>query len=98
MIGERTMGELWTSDPPTDVVITLFDLVENRSRFVKSWKPEYATWPIYKAVLASSSVPTYFPVVDGRFVDGASVHMPIPAIWLPTSCSSTSNGIRPKQP
>ena len=69
-LGERTMGELWTADPPTDVVITLFDLVENRSRFVKSWKPEYANWPIYKAVLASSSVPTYFPVVDGRFVDG----------------------------
>jgi uncharacterized protein len=69
-LGDLTMGDLWTADPPTDVVITLFDLVENRSRFVKSWKPEYADWPVAKAVLASSSVPTYFPVVDGRYVDG----------------------------
>jgi predicted acylesterase/phospholipase RssA len=69
-IGDITMSDLWSANPPTDVVITLFDLVENRSRFVKSWKPEYDDWPVYKAVLASSSVPTYFPVVDGRYVDG----------------------------
>ena len=70
VIGDITMSDLWSADPPTDVVITLFDLVENRSCFVKSWKPEYGDWPVYKAVLASSSVPTYFPVVDGRYVDG----------------------------
>jgi predicted acylesterase/phospholipase RssA len=69
-IGDLTMGDLWSTEPPTDVVITLFDLVENRSRFVKSWKHEYDDWPVYKAILASSSVPTYFPVVDGRYVDG----------------------------
>ena len=69
-VGDGTMGDFWQADPPTDVVITAFDLVENRTRFIKPWKDEYASWPVTKAVLASSSVPTYFPVVDGRYVDG----------------------------
>jgi predicted acylesterase/phospholipase RssA len=64
------MSEYWSDDPPTDVVIPAFDLVENRTRFVKSWKAEYADWPVVQALLASSSVPTYFPVVEGRYVDG----------------------------
>lgn len=69
-VGEMTMGDFWRADPPTDVVITAFDLVENRTRFIKPWKEEYAAWPVVKAVLASSSVPTYFPPVEGRYVDG----------------------------
>ncbi|MCK4450743.1 MAG: patatin-like phospholipase family protein [Anaerolineae bacterium] len=70
LIGEMTMGDFWSADPPTDVVITVFDLVENRTRFVKPWKEEYAGWPVVRAVLASCSVPTYFPPVEGRYVDG----------------------------
>jgi predicted acylesterase/phospholipase RssA len=46
------------------------DLVENRTRFVKSWKQEYRDWKAWYAVLCSSAVPTYFPVVDGRYIDG----------------------------
>jgi patatin-like phospholipase/acyl hydrolase len=69
-IGDRTMGDFWSANPATDVIIPAFDLVENRSRFIKSWKPEYARWSAITAVLASSSVPTYFPPVEGRFVDG----------------------------
>lgn len=69
-IGDGTMGDFWKADPPTDVVITAFDLVENRTRFIKPWKPEYAGWSATQAVLASSSVPTFFPPVDGRYVDG----------------------------
>ncbi len=69
-VGDLVMGDFWQTDPPTDVVITLFDVTTNRTRFVKPWKPEYANWPVIKAVLASSSVPTYFPPVDGRYVDG----------------------------
>jgi hypothetical protein len=45
-------------------------VVDKRTRFVKPWKDEYANWPIVKAVLASSTVPTMFPVVEGRYVDG----------------------------
>jgi predicted acylesterase/phospholipase RssA len=69
-IGEGVMGDFWSANPPIDVVITAFDLVENRTRLVKPWKEEYAGWPIVKAVLASSSVPTFFPPVEGRYVDG----------------------------
>jgi len=70
VIGEIKMGDFWTATPRKDIVIVLRDLVENRTRFVKPWKDEYRGWPVWKAVLASSSVPTYFPVVDGRYVDG----------------------------
>ncbi len=68
-ISTGVMGDFWGADP-IDVVITAFDLVDNRTRFIKPWKPEYAHWPIVKAVLASSSVPTFFPAVEDRYVDG----------------------------
>jgi len=69
-IGDLTMGDLWSAKPPTDVVITTFDLKANRTRFIKPWKDEYKDWPVVKAVMTSSSVPTYFPVVEGRYIDG----------------------------
>ena len=69
-IGTRKMGDFWTANPPTDVVITTYDLVSGKTCFIKPWKKEYMDWPVIWAVLASSSVPTYFPVVDGRYVDG----------------------------
>lgn len=69
-IGDRPLGDFWTTEPPTDLVLTTFDLVENRTRFIKPWKEEYRNWSCVQAILASSSVPTYFPVVAGRYVDG----------------------------
>jgi len=69
-IGLLTMGDLWSRSRPIDVVITMFDVVANRTCFVKPWKAKYADWPVVKAVLASCSVPTYFPAVEGRYVDG----------------------------
>lgn len=68
--GDKTVGDLWKEDPPTDIVLTTFDVVENRTRFIKSYKSEYADWPLVKAVLASAAAPTYFPAVDGQFIDG----------------------------
>jgi uncharacterized protein len=69
-IGEKKMGDFWTASPPTDVVITTFDLLSFKTCFVKPWKPDYQDWPVIMAILASSSVPTFFPVVAGRYVDG----------------------------
>ena len=69
-LGGVRMGDLWTSKPPTDVVITTFDLVENRTRFIKPWKEEYYNWPLVKSVICSCVVPTFFPVYEGRYVDG----------------------------
>ena len=68
--GKMVLSDFWTAPIPTDVVITTFDLMTNRTRFLKPWKDEYANWPVVKAVRASCTVPTYFPVVEGRFVDG----------------------------
>ncbi len=70
VLGGYSMGDLWANSPSTDVVITAFDLKENRSLFIKPWKKEYQDWPVTRSVLASCTVPTYFPVVDGRYVDG----------------------------
>jgi len=69
-IGEKKMGDFWTANPHTDVVITTFDLLDYKTCFVKPWKPDYQDWPVIMAILASSSVPTFFPVVAGRYVDG----------------------------
>jgi hypothetical protein len=69
-LGEMTFGDFNKNNPDKDIIITVRDLVENRTRFIKPWKPNYKDWKIWKAVLASCAVPTYFPVVDGRYVDG----------------------------
>jgi hypothetical protein len=70
--GNMKMGDFWSHDTLTftDVVITSFDVLTNKTCFIKPWKLQYQDWPVVKAVLASSSVPTYFPIVDGRYLDG----------------------------
>jgi len=69
-IGDMKMGDFWIARPRTDVVITTFDVLTYKTRFIKPWKSEYKDWPVVTAVLASSSVPAYFPVVAGQYVDG----------------------------
>jgi len=68
--GEKMTAELWKASHPIDVVITAYDVVESRTRFIKSYKSNYADWPVVKAVMASAAAPTYFPSIDGRYVDG----------------------------
>jgi predicted acylesterase/phospholipase RssA len=68
--GSATMDSIWNSAPRRDVVITAFDLATNHTCFIKPWKPQYAAWPIAQAVATSCSVPTYFPPVENRYVDG----------------------------
>lgn len=69
-LGSGTLRELTARPGAPLLVIPVFDLQENRTRLVKSYKSEYAAWPLAQAALASSAVPTYFPVVGGRYVDG----------------------------
>lgn len=68
--GSRTMADFWHADPQIDLVITAYDIQQNRTLFIKPWKEEYAGWRVSKAVQASCTVPTYFPLVDGRYIDG----------------------------
>ncbi len=69
-LGDRKMKDLWKDLQLTDLVITSFDVLANKTLFIKPWKVEYQDWLISYAVLASSCVPTYFPLVDGRYMDG----------------------------
>ena len=79
-LGGKVMGDFWFTEKPIDLVITAFDLVQNKTRFIKPFKQDdgYDQWPVVKAVLASSSVPSYFPPVENRYVDGGvgSYHNP----------------------
>ena len=79
-LGNKLMGDFWYSEKPTDLVITAFDLVKNKTLFIKPFNQSkgYDQWPVVKAVLASSSVPSYFPPVENRYVDGGvgSYHNP----------------------
>jgi uncharacterized protein len=68
--GDRCMADFWSQENRIDVIITTFDLVDNNTRFIKPWKEQYAAWPVVNAVRASSTVPTFFPVFEGRYVDG----------------------------
>jgi len=70
MLQGKTLGDLWNAFPSTALVTTTYDLVSNRTRFVKSWKEEYQEWSVINAVIASSAAPTYLPVMDGRYTDG----------------------------
>jgi len=79
-LGYKTMGDFWSSQQSIDLVVTAFDLVENKTLFIKPFNHSkgYDQWPIVKAVLASSAVPSYFPPVENRYVDGGvgSYHNP----------------------
>jgi hypothetical protein len=69
-LGDVKMKDLWKNLCLTDVVITSFDVLTNRTLFIKPWKLQYQDWLLRHAVLASSCVPTYFQPVDGRYIDG----------------------------
>ena len=68
--GDKTVGDLWKAEPPTDLILTTFDVVQNRTRFIKSYKSEYENWPLVQAIMSSAAAPTYFPSILGQFIDG----------------------------
>ncbi len=69
-LSDKRVAEIWKAKHPIDVVITTFDIVESRTRFIKPYKSDYENWSVVKAVMASAAAPTYFPSIDGRYVDG----------------------------
>ncbi len=71
LLGKQTLGEFSANNPNSNIVMTSFNLVESRTRFIKTNKEEYKDWPVYKAAMASSAAPTFLPAIDGQFIDGA---------------------------
>lgn len=69
-LGDTKLKDLWVDLRLTDLVITSFDVLTNKTLFIKPWKLQYQDWLLRYAVLTSSCVPTYFPPVDDRYVDG----------------------------
>lgn len=69
-LGNVKLKDLWADLRLTDMVITSFDILKNKTLFIKPWKLQYQDWLLSHAVLASSCVPTYFLPVDGRYIDG----------------------------
>jgi predicted acylesterase/phospholipase RssA len=55
--------------PDQALVVTVMDINERRTHFVKSYKDNDAGWLVWEALLASSSAPTVLPVVQrqGRY-------------------------------
>lgn len=68
--GSMKMSDFWGDQQRMDVVITAYDLLENRTRFIKPWKVEYKDWMVMDAVQASCTVPSYFPILENRYIDG----------------------------
>lgn len=50
-LGELRMDDLWKRRLPFDSVITVRDLVENRTLFVRTWKREVADQEVWYAAL-----------------------------------------------
>ena len=78
---QRLLGDKKLRDLPKKVMITTFDLDNDRQELHhRSWEPkflhnlneesDFASLPVYKAILYSCATPVYFPSVDG-FIDGA---------------------------
>jgi predicted acylesterase/phospholipase RssA len=80
IIGEKTGNpDLTMADlrkrlrPDQALVVTVADINERRTHFVKSYKDNDAGWPVWEALLTSASEPTALPVVqrqDRYYSDG----------------------------
>lgn len=61
--------------PDQALLITVVDITERRTHFLKSYDDHDGDWPLWQAVLASSPAPTYLPVVirNGRYYTDGGV-------------------------
>lgn len=71
---DLTLGELKTRlRGDQALVITVVDVAERRTRFLKTYQEQDADWMLWEAMLASSTAPTFLPVVTRRgryYIDG----------------------------
>ncbi len=68
---DLTLGQLRSLLRDDQVlVITVVDIDERRTHFLKSYDDADANWPLWQAVVASSAAPTELPVVERPDKDG----------------------------
>lgn len=66
-LGSLTMGELYRQRPGFHLVITATDIYANETRFIKLYKARFHDWLLRDVVMASSIVPTVFPVYEHEY-------------------------------
>jgi hypothetical protein len=96
-LGDVTLGALHHARPDFNMVITATDVYANRTRFIKLYKQRFANWLLRDAVMASSVVPTVFPVFVHRYASPAmppdphEAWIPEPRCWVDGGVGSYSN-------
>ncbi len=95
-LGDITLGELHSQKPDFNMVITATDVLANATRFIKLYKDRYADWRLRDAVMASSVVPTVFPVYEHdyrKMPDDPPEEswLPLKRFWLDGGVGSYSN-------
>jgi predicted acylesterase/phospholipase RssA len=96
-LGDQTIGDLYNQRPDFHMVLTATDIYANQTRFIKLYKPRYAGWMLRDAVMASSIVPTVFPVFPHRYAtpdmppDPDEAWIPEPRYWVDGGVGSYSN-------
>jgi|GEM_PF-207190 len=81
MWGDATMGELHQRRPDFHLILTSTDILANTTRLIKSYKRRYANWTLRDVVMASSTLPSIFPVFEHDYY--SSPNDPPEEHWLP---------------
>lgn len=63
-LGDVTLGDIHASKPDFNMVLTTNDVYAAKTRFLKLYKGRYAAWRLADVVMASSTIPTVFPVFE----------------------------------
>ena len=66
-----TLHDLSEQLPPDkQLIITTMNILERRTHFLRSNDPKCGDWPLWKAIVASSSEPLALPVIEHTAADG----------------------------
>ncbi len=96
-LGDITLGQLHAERPDFYMVLTATDIYANTTRFIKLYKSRYSSWMLRDAVMASSIVPTVFPVFPHPYAtpddpaDPDEAWIPEPRYWVDGGVGSYSN-------
>lgn len=96
-LGDITVGQIHRALPDFHMVLTATDIYASQTRFIKLYKQRYADWMLRDVVLASSTVPTYFPVVEHAYATpdhpapDDEDWIPEPRYWVDGGVGSYSN-------